>query len=368
MPCPRHTMWASQDCDVPRSALRNVGETEYTRQWSFDPVRVIATRTSGVLDVLVSDQAGVDLVRKDGSIVNWFELAWTNNMDLEAQALGTAGASRIAGFARGTDTETLALVDTDAVTASRNKGADLSDAINQWVKAAGSSRDFVAPGGFNAAPSPTGLWLTAERLDTAAECTAAGTTTACGAGASVETYDCNWQVDAWHLGGAPSLASPTASVDARMRITPACGDVNSRGLNHADRAFSRGGLLRNHAIALDPTTSRLAIAIDEYLGARNWDIHVLLIDPSGARVLDATIPSDDPTQWNSWWLYTRSDRIWLCHGTNCVVVDAAGTAPFTTTDPPFTVAAVMAQPDGLMLVGEDPNTAIVGAVLPCRTH
>jgi hypothetical protein len=353
------------------STSQLLGETEYTRQWSFNPVRVIAMRTSGVLDLLVSDDADVELVRKDGSTVTWFGLAWTNNMDLTAQALGTAGENRIAGFTRGTDPETLALVDIDAVTKNGPKGTDLSDAVNQWVKNARSSRDFGAPGNFNAAPSPTGLWLTAERLDTVTECAATGSTVACGAGASIETYDCNWHLDAWHLSSAPSLASPTATLDARMRITPACTDVNIRDLGHADLAFRQRGVSRNHAIAVDPVTSRLAIAMDEYLGARNWDIRVLLLDPSGDRVLDVTVPSDNPMYWSSAWLYTRSDRVWLCYGTKCVVIDATGTTDFAIADPPFSVEAVMAQSNGLMLVGEDPYTAgapIVGAVLSCLAH
>ena len=81
-------------------------ETTYQKSWSFDPNYVVAVRRSDGVDVLVSDQSFVVLVRKQGSSVRVVTLANSSGSDLTALALTGRDQRNLGRFPAGVATPT----------------------------------------------------------------------------------------------------------------------------------------------------------------------------------------------------------------------------------------------------------------------
>ena len=167
-----------------------------------------------------------------------------------------------------------------------------------------------------------------------------------------------------------TFGTPTGTVDAHTRITPACGDVTNRGLDQAGTALAQGGVSCNHLIAVDPATSHLALALDEVGSGSARDLRVYLLDTSGAQIMTGVLDGLSNPIWHAAWLFTRNDRVWVCVEKKCAVIDATGTTTFAATPPGFYVDGVMAAPTGITVLGQGEGNlaqSIVAATLPCMT-
>jgi hypothetical protein len=336
-------------------------ETTYQKSWAFDPTSVAAVRRSDGVDLLVSDDASVVLVRKQGSSVRVVELANTNLLDLRVLAVAAGASGTLAVGARGDETsgaaQKLTAIDVDPLLAANSTPANLSLAT-QVAALPAATRSFVGPAGISAAATPTEVWVTTERLDGAADCTPTADTFSCSGGAAaVPWLDCAWHVDAFHLTGQASLqAAATGTVEGRARVHATCGSTDAVGPGAITANVGFGaGMSNHHAVAVDPATSRLALVLVWQAAANAPGLQFGLLDPLGAApITGVTVGTALAGTSNaSFWLATRAGRVFYCideHPSTCWNADASAATTFQLdTD---SAQAAVQLPGGLGLIAQ----------------
>jgi hypothetical protein len=337
-------------------------ETSYQRSWAFDPTSVVALRHADGVDALVSDDAFVVLVRKQGASVRVVGLAETNNNDLKAMALIAGPSGTLAIFWRGTDAagvaQKITAVEVDPLLTGNPDPPNLSLAT-QVAAMTQATRTFVGPAGISVSTTtPAQVWLTTERLNGATDCQATADTMACtGGNPSVPVLDCAWHVDAFRLITSASLqAAPVATVDGRARVHAACGSTAPVGPDAIPGNVGLGpGMSNHHAVAVDPATSRLGLVLFRQTAANAPGLQFGLVDPSGARPIDGVSVSTAlaPISNSTFWLAARGDHMFYCYDSlpaTCWVAAASGATTFQlNTD---VARGTISLPGGLGLVEE----------------
>jgi hypothetical protein len=289
-----------------------LGETEYKRTWSFDPQTVAAWRRPNGVDVLVSDQSNVVLIRKEGPTVRLVNLAQSNFLDLQALAIGPGSSGFVAVFARGAVDQKapfeLTAVDVESVLAS---GAQIASLVAQ-----GTRKLPTGSAGLAAAAHKAGVWVTAEVIDTAVDCKPTGEVITCPAPKPASPWlDCTLHVQAWNLTAAAGLQSaPGASVDTVMRLAGGCDGSaptdSIGGLNYGTLGF-----VRAHAITVETGTSRLAVAVTSKptQTTTTGDLRVALLEPSGSSLFSRAIALP-MSRDKGIWLAPVGTNIFFCQG------------------------------------------------------
>jgi len=330
-----------------------LNESEYTRNWSFDPTGVTAIRRSDGVDVLVSDDAHVTLIHKQGSTVTVTPLAETNYLDLHVLGFAPTSSGVLAMYwkgdrATGTD-ETLTAVDT----LSMQK----------------TTRVFHGDSGLVSVPSATGAWLTAERLDFASDCQPTGETVNCGGGTpAVPSSTCTWHLDVWNVKDT-SFASADALVtfDVPATISARCDDDTPAGLATYPNTLGSGfGVGSHHAATLDQSTQGLALALQRPTAPNMRGVQFELLDASATRVIDGTtapLPAGDSQSW----LAVRGGNLFMCSGDVCAMSNANTATGFKFSSSPTTVSVdgVALRPNGLALVGGINGNALMQQSVNC---
>jgi hypothetical protein len=297
-------------------------DTAYQPTWAFDPGSVVALRRSGGVDVLVSDDSTVVLVRKQGATISVVTLAQSDNSDLWAMALSAGPSGTLAVFSRGKDRAgsplAVTAVDVDPFVSMANPFPSVAQQIAQMTQA---TRTFPLPAGAIAAATPTQVWLTTERLNPTTDCRDTGQTAACSGGnPSVPWLDCAWHVDAFRLTKQSDLqAAPVATVDGRAYVHANCGDTTP--VSQLDIAENLGfgtNVSGDHAAAVDPATSQLGLVLTYQSSATMKGLQFALIDPSGSLPINGVVQViSDPTvsiSNSSSWVAARGGHVFYGAG------------------------------------------------------
>jgi hypothetical protein len=303
-------------------------ETTYQASWSFDPTAVVAVRRSDGVDVLVSDDSFVVLVRKQGSSVRVVELASTNESDLTALALAAGTNGTLAVFEEGHDThgtpQKITAVDVDpliAAAGSTPPNINLSTKISGMSQA---SRSFTAPAGAAAVMTPTQVWLTAKRLDATADCQATGQTATCSGGnPSVQWLNCAEHVDAFLLrSGADLQSAPTGTVDSSVYTHQTCGSTNPVDADSV-----------GYSSAVDPASGQLGIVLAYVTTQSSPGLMFTILGSSGAPLFNRVNEPQAGGGPGGSWTLVRGGHLFYCFlssldAATCWAVSASGAASF----------------------------------------
>ena len=305
-------------------------ETTYQASWSFDPTSVVALRRSDGVDVLVSDDSFVVLVRKQGSSVRVVQLAQTNDSDLTAMALTAGSSGTLVVFQQGHDTygtnQKITAVDVDPLIAAAGATPANISIAQQVSGMAQANRSFPAPTGALAVATPTQIWLTVERLNATTDCQDTGQTAACTGGSpAVSWLDCTWHLDAFKLGsGADLQSAPTATVDSEVVTHQTCG--SSMPVNTGSTAA--------YTPTVDPATGQLGLALDYAPTQTSSGLQFTLLGPSGTPLfgnLNEVAPAGGP---GGLWALVRGGHFFYCYGSSleafsCWSASSSGLTSFT---------------------------------------
>jgi len=318
------------------------------------------------LDILLSDDSHVVLVRKQGSSVRTIDLANTSESDLTALALSAGPSGALAVFQQGHDrygtTQKITAVDVDPlIAAAGSSPANIS--IAQQVSAlAPASRSFPAPVGAAAVATATAVWLTTERLDATADCRDTGQTATCSGGSpAVPWLDCGWHVDAFALKKSADLsAAAVATADGRVFVHAACDGSSPVSPGSITMNWPPGsGFGPHHASAVDPATSRLALALAYQTAPTAVGLQfALLASPAAPLVagVNVTVSLGDPT--SNAWIAARGDRVFYCGDIapeSCWAVSSNGATSLSLNDmQPITCAVSL--PSGIGVVQQVSGT------------
>jgi hypothetical protein len=287
-------------------------ETTYQPSWSFDPTDVVALRRADGVDVLVSDDSFVVLVRKQGSSVRVVQLAQTNESDLTAMALTAGTNGTVAVFQEGHDTygtnQKITAVDVDSLIAAAGATPANISIAQQVSGMAQANRSFPSPAGALAVATPTQIWLTVERLNATTDCQDSGQTAACTGGApAVPWLDCTWHLDAFKLGsGADLQSAPTATVDSEVFTHQACGSNTP----------VTAGSGTSYTPAVDPATGQLGLALDYTPTQTSAGLQFTLLGSSGTPLfagLNEVVPAGGP---GGFFGLVRGGHFFYCFGSS----------------------------------------------------
>lgn len=304
-------------------------ETTYQKSWSFDPTDVLAIRRSDGVDVLVSDDSHVVLVRKQDSSVRVVELANTNESDLTAMALTNGSAGTLAVFQEGHDTygttQKVTAVDVDPLIAAAGTTPANISLAQQISSMSQASRSFTGPAGAAAVSTPSQVWLTIKRLNATTDCQDTGQTATCSGGnPAVPWLDCASHVDAFKLQkGADLQAAPIATVDGRAVTHQACSDATPVNANSVA-----------YVAAVDPATAQLGIALSYQPTQTASGLQFALISPSGAKLIDGVNETQPSSGGQSSWTIVRSGHLFVC-STNGVSATCWVATPSSATSFPL---------------------------------
>ena len=284
-------------------------DTAYQRAWAFDPASVVALRRSDGVDVLVSDDSNVVLVRKKGPAITVVTLAQSDNSDLWAMALSAGSSGTLAVFGRGKDRAgsplAVTAVDVDPFVSMTNPSPSVAQQIAQMPQA---TRTFPPPSGAVAAATPTQIWLTTERINPTTDCHDTGQVATCSGGnPSVPWLDCTWHVDAFRLTkGSDLQAAPVATVDGRAYVHVNCGDTSPVSQLDINENLGFGANISgDHGAAVDPATSQLGLVLTYQSSPTMKGLQFALIDPSGSLPINGVVqvisdPSISISNSSSW--------------------------------------------------------------------
>jgi hypothetical protein len=318
-------------------------ETTYQKSWSFDPNNVVALRRSDGIDVLVSDQSFVVLVRKQGSSVRVVELATSSGSDLTALALAAGTNGTLAVFQQGKDAygtpQKITAVDVDPLIAAAGSTPANISLVQQVSAMTQATRSFTAPAGAAAVSTGTQVWLTTERLDATADCQSTGQTSTCSGGnPAVPWLNCAWHVDAFKLqSGADLQKAAAATADSHAWVHAACGSATPVNPGSINMSWPFGlGLGGHHASAVDPSTSQLALALAYQAASTDIGVQFTLVDPSGTSLISGvneTVSLGDLTA--NPWIAARGGHVFYCGSLNpaiCWSVAASGATTLAIDD------------------------------------
>ncbi|HVV50698.1 MAG TPA: hypothetical protein VHO06_13615 [Polyangia bacterium] len=308
-------------------------ETTYQASWSFDPTNVVALRRTDGVDVLVSDDSFVVLVRKQGSSVRVVQLAQTDESDLTAMALAAGSNGTVAVFQEGHDTygtnQKITAVDVDPLIAAAGATPANISIAQQVSGMALASRTFPAPAGALAVATPTQIWLTVERLDAATDCQDTGQTATCtGGNPAVPWLDCSWHLDAFKLGsGADLQSAPTATVDSEVFTHQACGSSTPVSTGSAT----------SYTPVVDPATGQLGLALDYAPTQTSAGLQFTVLGSSGTPLfasLNEVVPFSGP---GGFFTLVRGGHFFYCIGTSLDAFTcwAAASSGLTSFSVPF---------------------------------
>ncbi len=321
------------------SSSELLNETEYNKNWSFDPTEVQALRTNSGVAVLVTDNAQATILQKDGSTVTVVGLQQTSNLDLHLLGFAPLSSGPLALYYQGDDTkaanETLTVLD-----------------ITSMQK---TTRVFSGPVNLSLVSSEAGAWLAAERLDLAKDCQDSGQVQTCSGGApSVPVYSCTWHLDLWSVSSASVLqGAPLTTLDVPASISQRCDDMTPAGLATFSSTLGTGaGFAAHHAMAIDPVSNALAVVLQRASMPGAPGVQFEMVNASGARAVTGVTAAVSATNASSW-LAVRASRIFMCGDHRCAVGDASGGTSFTLDASLDLLGAsgVMLLPDGIGLLG-----------------
>ena len=352
-------------------------ETTYQHSWAFDPTSVVALRRSDGVDVLVSDDSSVVLVRRQGSAVSVTTLATSNNSDLSAMALAAGSAGTLAVFGRGKDTvaapEAVTAVDVDPLLAMVNPSPSIAQQIAQMPQA---SRTFTPPAGPVAVAAPGQIWLTTERLDQTTDCQDTGQTAACTGGKpAVAWLDCTWHVDAFKLTkGADLQAAAVATVAGRAFLHGACGSTTPVSPGDIIGNLGLGwGMSNHHAAGVDLATSQLGLVLNYQPAQTMSGLQFALIAALGGKSIDGVttlFPTAFTTTNSFAWIRPRSGHVFYCSGDSPSTCWSADASAATMANLDVGVArgtVLLADGIGVVEPMDNPDTSAWLQPLPC-TH
>jgi hypothetical protein len=336
--------------DPDGAATELLNETEYQKNWPFDPDTVFALRRSDGVDVLVTDHTDAAFIHKQGTATTLTALGTTTVMDLEVLGFAPTTSGTLAMYTKASSFTVL-----DTATMQKTPRPPRGD------------------GGFLVVPHSTGAWLTAERLDLATDCQDTGEVMTCGGGEpSVPRYACTWHVDVWNVKDTSFIdAEPLVTFDLPATISPYCGDDTPAGLAtlRSDVGFGFG-IGRHHAATLDQRTQGLALAFQYPQPSGTAGIALALIDQAGTRIIDRTTAALTATNGDSW-LAVRADRLFMCGRTDCAMSDAttatAFRLPYEVGGTAVGARGVTLTPNGVRLIGTVNGNPLMSQLLNC-TH
>jgi hypothetical protein len=341
-------------------------ETAYTPNWSFEPTRVFAARTSSdSVDVLVSDDSGVSLIVKPSfDPIRVVELAYTNFLDLRALAIGRSGK---VAFARGEDVQTLSVLNVRPLLQANPAATDLTDAVEEALTSGSDAATFdvTTPVPLDAVPNGSGIWVTAERMDAATDCVPTGQMVPCGVGAMVESFACKFRVEGWYVLSAEPFDQPHTVLESNLTLAPACGTTEPN-LRFGSSLVGRDET-RHHLLASDLNLQGVVIATQNELvptaPALRSALLFKMLAGNPAEDLGELAVSDP---WRDAWVAAGEGTSLACSGGRCVRLGTPATT-FAAPELDFTVLFALSRPEAVYVWGRSNDTpaSIVAATLGC---